>query len=70
MRVMNIIQDEQQKNSGITIRRDTGGQEYGFLIRLVMQLSGGRIDTVQKAYYVLATAVIILSVLAAYIFFF
>ena len=67
---MNLIQEEPQKNSGITVRRDTGEQEYGFLIRLVMQNSGGRIDTVQKAYYVLAAILLILIVLAAKLFFF
>lgn len=67
---MSLLDQEPQKNNGINIRKDTGKEEYGFLIRVVMQLPGGYIDTIEKAYYTLAAAGILFAILAAIIFYF
>ena len=44
--------------------------EYGFWVRLVMKLSGGRIQDEKIANYVLLGAVLLLMVIAIMIFFF
>ena len=44
-------------------------REYGFFIRLVMRLSGGRIRDVNKASYVLLTVAVIIVIVALILFF-
>ena len=44
-------------------------QEYGFFIRMVMRMSGGRIRDVDRAAYVLAIAAAIILVTSLFFFF-
>ena len=44
--------------------------EYGFFVKLVMKLSGGRIQDEAKANYVLLGAALLLVIIAILIFFF
>ncbi len=49
-------------------RTSPDANQYGFLIRMTMKLSGGTIQDVNQASYVLLVAVIILAALAVFFY--
>lgn len=56
--------EERQPRAAQPAPRAAAGSEYGFLVRAVMRLSGGRIHEVRQANYILlgvATVAVILS---------
>lgn len=67
---MDILGAYEKQNQPIAqpIVQRAQSPEYGFFIRLVMRLSGGRIENARQASYVLLGAVVVILIVAIVVF--
>ena len=66
---MDILEQYEKENPEVKIPEWQTSQDYSFLVRLVMRISGGRIQEEKQANYVLFVAVGIMFLVAILIFF-
>ncbi len=69
---MDLLSQYKQENPEASRPVITGqtGDEYSFFVRLVMKLSGGRVNDVQTATYVLLASAVVILLAAVIIFLF